>query len=615
MAHFYATRSMLPRASAVALVAVAAALLLPPTWVPDWAPATAASFCAFVGARAALAALLPRLAPERFGALPLQERHALCSRLVSTVYDLVSVPLAWHLVLTPALLADPLHAPMPYLQRAVLTPLTVGFYLYDLMLMLSPFTSLSGTDWAAHVLHHTAVLCCVPVGLHHGKHALSAAYLTLTGCTTPLLHGMGFLRAAGLEASRAYACVGVTFVALYVLLRGFGLLCVCGLVGRALLTELAAPASSAWWPLPAGSGGGWATLIAREGGGAVVAGGVLLALFLAINLVWTAHAVRSLLRAVAKRRGGGGSVGGGGSEQRPMAFAIALGLVEERHALARVAAHTWFALAGLLHMATELGAPLGLQPPWCPAPTATVLLFAAYHAVDLPRKLLHRLWSDAAHHGLTVAVIGCYYAFLPSPLVAAFEATFAAGVSNCINAPGFDAVKLAARWRAPAAAQRRAIDATIALTCARYAVHACVLALQLAGPRAYAKLGYGVAHPVQWPSLAINLYFMLWFDPYCIAWLRGQRRKARVDATDAASLTSRGFCLLPTPPALHCVSRGASAYVASARRERVRRQRRGRRPDRRARCVRRAVPARPGGQHQRGRRTRGVRLQRRPRGV
>ena len=85
----------------------------------------------------------------------------------------------------------------------------------------------------------------------------------------------------------------------------------------------------------------------------------------------------------------------------------------------------------------------------------------------------------------------------------------------------------------------------------------------MAGPRSYTGLGYGPLHPVQWPSFLINGYFMLWFDPYCIGWLRRQLPRTKHDLTDRCAVKSAGFCLLPTPPALHDVDRVARKFISA----------------------------------------------------
>ena len=111
----------------------------------------------------------------------------------------------------------------------------------------------------------------------------------------------------------------------------------------------------------------------------------------------------------------------------------------ERGALARIVIHLLFGVGGALSLLALTLLPSAPHPPRA----LFVLSFFLYHAADLPRKLRARLWEDAAHHALTAGVIAVYAGALGPPYQAIFVDTFSAGIANCVNAPGFDALKLA----------------------------------------------------------------------------------------------------------------------------------------------------------------------------
>ena len=246
------------------------------------------------------------------------------------------------------------------------------------------------------------------------------------------------------------------------------------------------------------------------------------------------------------------------SRGRRHARAVLLDAWAERGALARIVIHLLFGVGGALSLLALTLLPSAPHPPRA----LFVLSFFLYHAADLPRKLRARLWEDAAHHALTAGVIAVYAGALGPPYQAIFIDTFSAGIANCVNAPGFDALKLAARARAPPTAVRAIAVATLALTACRYVVHLAVVRHQV---DSLATLGVPQYHPIHLPSYVINLYFMALFDPYCSKWLLQQRRRARHAVDDLGALRSAGRSFLRAPHALSgaALARLAEAHVAS----------------------------------------------------
>eukprot|EP00445_Apocalathium_hangoei_P026724 CAMPEP_0203920128 /NCGR_PEP_ID=MMETSP0359-20131031/60472_1 /ASSEMBLY_ACC=CAM_ASM_000338 /TAXON_ID=268821 /ORGANISM="Scrippsiella Hangoei, Strain SHTV-5" /LENGTH=242 /DNA_ID=CAMNT_0050847567 /DNA_START=9 /DNA_END=737 /DNA_ORIENTATION=- len=145
----------------------------------------------------------------------------IAQKLVCVLHALLSTAVgAYALLFQDALRADLINGKWPLL-HSVMAPLSIGYFVVDLTLMMvrKPSPNADDKDWLASVVHHTVMLLAIGAYLWVGRGDFVVASFMVWELSTPFVHLRWYLVRRGWKASCLYLFNGVALVVTFFLAR------------------------------------------------------------------------------------------------------------------------------------------------------------------------------------------------------------------------------------------------------------------------------------------------------------------------------------------------------------------------------------------------------------